>query len=235
MRFRPSPDLFAGPPPRPTYRLSTSPTELLHLTLAFLVLTVDIALVRNQINVYASPTGVTLGITGFVDGLGVAALAALTGFVAHELAHKLVAQRYGFWAEFRISPAGLLFSIATALFGFLFALPGATMIGGMGNTREWGRTSVAGPVVNLAAGGAFLVGSALSARFDPNAFLWTSVTFLAFVNGVFAAFNLLPFGPLDGRKVLRWSRTVWIATFGLALLFVGTVLTVLLFSPPSLT
>ncbi|MCI4360605.1 MAG: hypothetical protein L3J91_02790, partial [Thermoplasmata archaeon] len=187
----------------------------------------------KQISVFQSPTGVAAGVPAFEAGLGVAALAALTGFVAHEMAHKVVAQRQGFWAEFRMSPAGLLFSLATALIGFLFALPGATVIGGMGDVREWGRTSVAGPATNLVFGGAFL-GAAFAVGQVWNApDLWASLMFLAFVNGVFAAFNLLPFGPLDGRKVLRWSRAVWTLSFGLALLFIGSVLVVLLYLVPA--
>ena len=232
-RFRPNPDFLAGYPPRPTYRLSTSRTELLHLAIAFVVLTVDIALVRTQISVFQSSTGVAAGVPAFLGGLDVAAVATLTGFVAHEMAHKVVAQRHGFWAEFRMSPAGLLFSLATALFGFLLALPGATVIGGMGNVREWGRTSVAGPLTNLVFGGTFL-GSAYWVGQSYNApDLWASLMFLAFVNGIFAAFNLLPFGPLDGRKVLRWSPALWTLTFGLAILFIGLVLFVIYFQVPS--
>jgi len=232
-RLRPTPDLLAGYPPRPTSRLTTSPTELMHLAIAFVVLTIDIALVRTQISVFQSPTGVAAGVPVFVDGLGVAALAALTGFVAHEMAHKVVAQREGFWAEFRMSPAGLMFSLATALFGFLFALPGATVIGGMGDVREWGRTSIAGPSTNLVFGGAFLAGALAVGQTLDAPDLWASLMFLAFVNGIFAAFNLLPFGPLDGRKVLRWSRSLWTLAFGVSLLFLAGVLSTLLFWVPA--
>src|SRR3989454_10170433 len=37
-----------------------------------------------------------------------ATVAVLTGFFLHELAHKVVAQRYGAWAEFRSSRTGLI-------------------------------------------------------------------------------------------------------------------------------
>ena len=232
-RFRPNPDFLAGYAPRPTFRLSTSSTEVLHLAIAFAVLTVDIAIVRTRISIFTAPSGVEIGIPGFLDSLGVAALAALTGFVAHEMAHKVVAQRQGFWAEFRMSPAGLFFSIASALIGFLFALPGATVIGGMGDIREWGRTSLAGPSVNLGFGAAFLLGGLLVGQLWNAPFLWGSLMFLAFVNGIFAAFNLLPFGPLDGTKVLRWSRALWTLGFGLSLLFIGAVVTVLVYWVPA--
>jgi Zn-dependent protease len=229
-RPRPSGDFFLGGPPRETHGVSTSRTELLHLTIAAVVLTVDIALVRSQVSVSGVPGGLTF--SSFLSSLGVAAIAALTGFVAHEMAHKVVAQRHGFWAEFRMSPAGLFFSVATALFGILLALPGATMIGGMGDVREWGRTSVAGPAVNLSEGAVFLAVSFVTVPIWHSPILWVSLIFLALVNGIFAAFNLLPIGPLDGRKVLRWNRGVWIASFGLSLVFVGAVLSVLYLAPP---
>ena len=229
-RPRPSADFFVGGPPREVRRVSTSTTEVLHLVIAAAVLTVDIALVRSQISVSSVPGG--LSTSSFLSSLGIAAVAALTGFVAHEMAHKVVAQRHGFWAEFRMSPTGLFFSVATALFGFLLALPGATMIGGMGDVREWGRTSVAGPAVNLVEGAAFLAAAFLSVSIWDDALLWVTLMFLALVNGIFAAFNLLPVGPLDGRKVLRWNRAIWIGTFGLSLVFVVGVLSILYLAPP---
>jgi len=210
--------------------VTTSRTEVLHLLIAAGVLTVDIALVRSQISVSSVPGG--LSTASFLSSLGIAAIAAVTGFVAHEMAHKVVAQRHGFWAEFRMSPTGLFFSVATALFGFLLALPGATMIGGMGDVREWGRTSVAGPAVNLLEGAAFLGAAFVSVPVWDSALLWVTLMFLALVNGIFAAFNLLPVGPLDGAKVWRWNRALWIATFGLSVVFVVGVLSVLYFAAP---
>ena len=198
-RIRPTDDILAGGPPREAHRVTTSRTEVLHLLIAAAVLTVDIALVRTQISVVGVPEG--LNATAFLDGLGVAAVAALSGFVAHEMAHKVVAQRHGFWAEFRMSPTGLLLSVPMALFGFLFALPGATLIGGMGDIREWGRTSLAGPLVNLGEGAVFLAVAFATVPVLDSPWVWVSLTFLALVNGIFASFNLLPIGPLDGRKV----------------------------------
>lgn len=37
------------------------------------------------------------------------------GFILHELAHKFVAVRYGFYAEFRMWFEGLIFAIITAV------------------------------------------------------------------------------------------------------------------------
>ncbi|HYK93824.1 MAG TPA: site-2 protease family protein [Thermoplasmata archaeon] len=230
MGWTPTPTYWIGPPPREHRGLTTSPTELVHVAVAFLVLSVDIALVSGflRFGVLAGAVGVNL----FLAGLGFAFVAALTGFVAHEMAHKVAAQRYGFWAEFRMSPLGLLLSLVTAYAGFLFAAPGATVVSGMGDSREWGRTSLAGPALNLVEGLAFFGGSVLAWWSSHFSGVWQFLVLLAFINGWFAAFNLIPLGPLDGRKVLRWSLPVWATSFAVAAAFTAVMYLVLIGTLP---
>jgi Zn-dependent protease len=217
----PSSNYWFGSVPRPSKQLSTSPTEVAHLTIAFLVLTLDLTIVRSAL---------TPGNFGSVDtsalaqGVLFGLVAAATGFVAHELAHKIVAERYGFWAEFRLSAAGLILSIVTSLFGVVFAAPGATVVGGMGDVREWGRTSLAGPAVNLVSAGGFVGLGAAYAYLTASAAQWPFFLLLAFINAWFATFNLIPFGPLDGRKVYRWSASVWAGSIIAAGAFAGIML-----------
>ena len=73
------------------------------------------------------------------------------GFVFHELAHKFVAVRYGFFAEFKMWVEGLIFALAMAfLIGFVFVAPGAVYIHGEHISREQnGKISIAGPLVNI--------------------------------------------------------------------------------------
>jgi Zn-dependent protease len=52
---------------------------------------------------------------------------------------------------------GLAISVFTSLFGFLFAAPGATIVGGMADAREWGRTALAGPMINVVFGATFYI------------------------------------------------------------------------------
>ncbi|MGA8275770.1 MAG: metalloprotease [Thermoplasmata archaeon] len=190
-------------------QITTSSRELRDLSLAFVVLTLDILFVL---------LGGAAGLVGLgppavvLQFVAVAAAAALTGFVAHEMAHKFSAQRRGYWAEFRMSPTWLLLSLIVSAFaGFLFAAPGATVIGGMGSREDWGRTALAGPLTNMGFATAFYAGAVVLIDVGSlTAVVW--LLFLAFINGWFATFNLIPFGPLDGRKVLSWNVGIWIGS-----------------------
>jgi len=135
------------------------------------------------------------------------------GFVGHELAHRYLARRYGCWAQFRLWGWGLLMAIVFALISggrMIFAAPGAVYIAprsyglGYGITQKQnGLISLSGPVANilvallllLLSGSGGFIGLVGSTGFRVNAWL--------------AAFNLLPFGMLDGRKVFSWSRVIW--------------------------
>lgn len=201
--------------PVATTKISTSRTELLHLLVAGLVLTFAMAVIRQE---FTGGAGFTLSSpTAVLPWLGWGLVATLTAFVAHEMAHKISAQRHGFWAEFRMSPLGLLIALFTVVFiGALFAAPGATLIGGMGDPKEWGRTSLAGPTLNLVEGAAFGGAAALTDHLWGASSLTISLVLLTYINCWFSAFNLLPFGPLDGRKVFRWSRSVWVVSFAVS-------------------
>ena len=135
------------------------------------------------------------------------------GFVLHELSHKFVAQRYGFWAEFRMWPMGLLLALATSLLGFIFAAPGATYISGMNISKEEnGKISLAGPMVNVVIALIFLPFAIFGTGF------WADLGgYGTYINIFLALFNLLPIGPLDGAKVFGWNKILWaIAFVGLA-------------------
>jgi Zn-dependent protease len=137
------------------------------------------------------------------------------GFVGHELAHRYVARSYGCHAEFRLWPLGLAMAVIFALVSggrMIFAAPGAVYIVpksfgfGYGITkRENGLISLSGPLANILVGLGFL----LLASFDGFLGLVGSTGFM--VNFWLAAFNLLPFGMLDGQKVFSWSPVIWAA------------------------
>jgi Zn-dependent protease len=188
--------------------VTTSRVEIRDILIAYVVLTLDLVLILGGTTVLAA--GSAGGISFNASIVALAAAAALTGFLAHELAHKVAAQRRHCWAEFRMFPMGLVLSVFTAFIGVLFAAPGATVVGGMYDLRSWGRTSLAGPATNLAFGTAFFAGAYVAGFLGASVFVLYALTILAFFNAWFAAFNLIPLGPLDGRKVLNWNPTAWI-------------------------
>ncbi|MGA8303291.1 MAG: metalloprotease [Thermoplasmata archaeon] len=188
-------------------KVTTSRRELLQIGTAFAVLTLDFVLIFSGASLLG---GRGLGAAFLsLTLVAVAALTALSAFVAHEVAHKVAAQRSGSWAEFRWSLPGLAFSVLTSYLGFLFAAPGATVVSGMVNVREWGKTALAGPMTNLAFGAVFYAASVITWYRGDSLFVWLLV--LAFFNSWFGTFNLIPGGPLDGAKVLRWNTGVWAA------------------------
>jgi len=154
-----------------------------------------------------------LGPVGLALVFGSSFVAVVTAFLLHELAHKAVAQRYGCFAEFRAYPMGLVLGIITAAMGFLFAAPGAVMVSGAVNGRQNARISAAGPGTNLALGAGFIgVAILLGVSADPiaNAASYF-VGNIAFVNLFLGGFNLVPFPPLDGSKILASDRVLWVA------------------------
>jgi Zn-dependent protease len=153
-------------------------------------------------------------------------------FILHELAHRLIARKYGYWAEFRAHYQGLLYgfliAVITTLLGhpFVFILPGAVMIYPIGrfgfierNVEKTGKIAAAGPMVNILLAvifgitstffGAGLLGNLLAAGATVNAFL--------------AVFNMLPLHPLDGSKVFAWKKELWVLIMGLAIGILGTL------------
>lgn len=156
------------------------------------------------------------GIAGFLPALAVVALV----FLSHEVVgHKLVAQRYGCFAEYRMWPTGLLLALVTSLFGFIFAAPGAVYISPVTKRefaftvvhltrREHGLIAVAGPAVNVGLG----IGLLAASLVWPVGLLVVAARFSAFL----AIFNLMPVPPLDGSKVMAWSKAAWAASIAAA-------------------
>ena len=135
-------------------------------------------------------------------------------FLLHELAHKVVALRFGQHAEFRADYGMLALAVAGGLAGFLFAAPGAVHHRGYITPREHGLIALAGPATNV---GLALVSLALL-PFAPD------IAYRGlFINVLLAGFNMIPFGPLDGATVLEWSTTAYavaaVFTIGPALWF----------------
>ncbi|MCK2218966.1 site-2 protease family protein [Actinomadura sp. ATCC 31491] len=112
-------------------------------------------------------------------------LLLMASLLAHELAHALVARRRG------------LEVVSVTL----WVLGGVTEFRGEPPTpRIELETAVAGPVTSLALGGLALAGGTLLPATGPAG---PAVSWLAAMNLLIGAFNLLPGSPLDGGRVLH--------------------------------
>ncbi len=159
-----------------------------------------------------------------VEVLVISAVGVGSGFLLHELSHKFVAQRFGYFAEYRANRMGLVLIVLMAFAGFIFAAPGAVMIRkasvpqdfylqdpiGQEELKSQARweelcISLAGPMTNILLAAIFFL---LLASGEAG-FLAGAANFALFINLTLAAFNLLPFGPLDGKKILDSNRLVW--------------------------
>jgi Zn-dependent protease len=150
-----------------------------------------------------------LTVDGVLATLLVSLLTVGVGFLLHELAHKVVAVRFGQVAAFRADYRMLGFAIVGAMVGFLFAAPGAVVHRGRITAKQHGLIALAGPVTNLLLAVVFLVPFAAVAVTGTEGFL-SNIAFRGLqINLLLAGFNMLPFGPLDGRTIREWSTPVW--------------------------
>src|SRR5919107_2280899 len=173
-------------------RIKTSRTELMHLTIATILV-----------------TAVGLSLNGYRHFSWQFLAIFISAFLVHELAHKFLAQYYGSWAEFRAYIWGLVITAISALpmMPFKFIAPGAVMIG-LSDRSKFGKVALIGPLTNLVMGYSFLFLSFNS--FSP--YFVAGASF----NGWIALFNLMPFGVLDGQKILDWNKVIWGITMAAA-------------------
>ncbi|WP_424358297.1 site-2 protease family protein [Methanocella sp. MCL-LM] len=220
-------------------RIGTS--ELIELLIAFVVLTVAFSFMFAGVRIFNPSFDNLTAEIFFIAAVGVG-----SGFLLHELAHKFTAMRYGYYAEFKTSPNGLLLTIGSALFGFLFAAPGAVYIsrpmyesygsgteiaGNPNDDQYWDnlasrrgddkdlKISIAGPVTNVLLAALFFVLIKIGIL---SGLILTAAAYGIIINLILAAFNMIPFGPLDGAKVFRSSPMIW-ALAGLPMILLGLV------------
>ena len=190
------------------FKFTTS--EIRDLIISFLVISLGFGILYSRENL----TGIIYIIPMIMIGVGL-------GFIFHEIGHKIASMHYGYWAEYKLWVPGLIISILSSFLGFIFAAPGAVYIYGSNmSDEENGIISIAGPAVNIILAIIFIIifyivnGPMLMT-------FWGSIIaitclFGATINSFLALFNLLPFLMLDGAKIFRWNKLIWLITIAIA-------------------
>ncbi|MBW2999588.1 metalloprotease [Candidatus Woesearchaeota archaeon] len=177
-------------------KFQTSNIELIDLFKAWVVISLAFTLVLAGFD-FSIGFGFVFLMSAFTVGIG---------FLFHELGHKILAQKYGCFAEFRANNRMLLMAILFSLFGFVFAAPGAVMISGQINQKQRGIISAAGPMTNLVIALIFL-GLFMTSPIE----LVRAVSSYGYlINTWLALFNMLPFGIFDGAKIFRWNKILYV-------------------------
>ena len=197
--------------------------EIENILIAWIVLSLAFAYVLD---------GGAIATGGFILVFVASAIVLGCGFIMHELMHKFTAQKYRYRAEFRIWVWGIFLAIITALFGFIFAAPGATyfepdpreqFLDPKGFRERYGMISFAVPRINIIFGfiflGFFLLLTLVAGKVSSS---WVAFGILvtalgSYINFYLAAFNLIPINPLDGYKVINWNKKIWITFFVIAI------------------
>nr|MDO8081655.1 AN1-type zinc finger domain-containing protein [Candidatus Freyarchaeota archaeon] len=232
-------------------RLSTSKREVAHLFVATIIILVVVfsSLIYNIIWVFTSGLGGLVfgtliwmlfnGLTWLtsyvpwvsnfllffqIDNALWLGLIVVVSFLLHEFAHKLVAQMYNLWAEFRIIFSGVLVTLVSIFSPLKFLAPGAVMISGPTDWHSVGKTSLSGPLVNLILGVSlfglsFMFQNVYVQSLFSRVNLYHILVVGASINADLGIFNMLPLGPLDGFRVAKWSFPAWLAAFAFLLVF----------------
>lgn len=135
---------------------------------------------------FAAATYWWMGISG--------AIGLFASLILHELSHSVVARRYGLQIR----------GITLFIFGGV-----AEMEDEPADPKTEFLMAIAGPIASLLLAVAFYVLSVWGEAAEaPEAVLGVT-RYLAFINGLLAAFNVIPAFPLDGGRVLRAALWYW--------------------------
>ncbi len=141
--------------------------------------------------------------------MAIFAVIMTASFLAHEIGHKIMGQKNGLWAEFRLTTWGSVLTLISVFLPFKMISPGAMMLAGQPTGDEIVKISIAGPAINLIFS-TTLLGFALAL---PSSLFVSMLFFAAYINAFMAVFNLIPFGILDGYKIFSFNKKLWAIAF----------------------
>ena len=129
--------------------------------------------------------------------------------VVYEVVQRYFAFKYHVESEYKFWGLGALTLIFTSLVGQPFALPARTIINNEEGqkARILGIISIAGPVACLLLFAVFLMFTLLGGGLSELGKKGMNISLL------FSIYNLVPFYPMEGLKVIKWNRWAWAVLF----------------------
>lgn len=162
----------------------------------------------------------------FLPAFAAATVLTAVSFVPHEMSHLVSARATKSHAEYRMWNPGVVIAVLSSFLGVVFAAPGGIQMHTLKGERygHWelnltvkdiGLVAVLGPLMNimLAVIFAFLAGVFVLTFQGQNLLVLGSR-----LNAYIAVFNMIPFYPMDGYKVLRWDSRLWLFVLLLSVL-----------------
>lgn len=155
---------------------------------------------------------------GFIPNFLLVTVIVGLSIVAKEMAQKGTSRALESHATYHIWSPGVIIAILSSFLGIVFAAVGGMKLASEYTERagrwqinlspkQMGIISSIGPLMSLSIAMSLLMLSPLSPTFG----LERNLFFLsAEINALIALFSMVPFGPVDGNKVLRWSITIWL-------------------------
>jgi len=131
---------------------------------------------------------------------GIFAVIMTSSFLAHEIAHKIMAKRMVCGQNFD-NNVGSVLTLVSVFLPFKMISPGAMMLA-VNQTEMNSQNFHCRPAINLIFS-TTLLGVALAL---PTSLFASMLFFAAYINAFMAVFNLVPFGILDGYKFLALTR-----------------------------
>lgn len=200
---------------RYTYLMKYTKNEIRDLIIALIITSVSFAISNVGMDLY-----------GMLSIFPIVTFGVSLAFLSRELGHKFVSIKYGYHSEFKAQPVGLLITFLTSFIGFVFAIPGTAVTNDEDLSDEMkGKIAIAGPMTNIAYAIIFILIAALIYPFKIYSDIFTLIFLICVVgysvNSYLAAFNLLPVDiqpvlSLDGGRVFKWNKLIWIIVFVIA-------------------
>jgi Zn-dependent protease len=198
--------VIPGYTPNPNARLSDR-NEWIEIGKAWLGVALAFAILQSRSAILSGRIFQVL--PQFLLILFISALTAGIAVILHEYGHRVVARYFGSDARIIANDQMLIFGIVLALaIGFLFFAP-AAVVHNIHDRRKGGIVAAAGPVINMVLALIFAGLLLIAPSLGVSDLIYTVLSAGFAINALLGAFNMLPFGPIDGAKVLAWSAPVF--------------------------